>query len=222
MVFAPCASGGTFLSNLGSKSFTFDLGVSLSNAECMFTLSWNDANGHAQSITLNNGESQGVSSSLPVGGVVSWMTAGPAGTIQGVAWRLERPHTALVTAPLKLAAAASATLGSVGGSKNGPQGCGSDGTLYTNLTSSPVNFDLSVSNLNMQPSNACTVTLSWTDANGHKQTITVPLGVSQAGSFTSLPAGGAISFTSSPFGGPEVAFQWELERSHEVVLVPPF
>lgn len=71
--------------------------------------------------------------------------------------------------------------------------CGAaDGTLYTNLTGGPISFDLSFNS-------SCTATLSWTDADGQVQTFTIS--PSESPSFaTSLPAGGAISWSTSGIG----------------------
>lgn len=82
--------------------------------------------------------------------------------------------------------------------------CGSGGTLYTNSTPSPISFDLSVTN------SSCMVTVSWTDATGHPQTLTVLSDLSE-GLPISVAAGSVISWTSESTGS-NVFFEWELER----------
>jgi hypothetical protein len=64
-----------------------------------FTVSWTDAGGHAQTINLGVFDSQGVSTSLPSGGTISWsfsstpraIVAGrDPGVANGFGWQVER------------------------------------------------------------------------------------------------------------------------------------
>jgi hypothetical protein len=64
-----------------------------------FTVSWIDAGGHAQTITLGAFDSQGVSTSLPSGGTISWsLSSTPRafvagrdpGVANGFGWQVER------------------------------------------------------------------------------------------------------------------------------------
>jgi len=91
-----------------------------------------------------------------------------------------------------------------------PPSCGSSAKLYSNATRDAIRFDLALSN-----TGGCAVTLGWTDADGHPQTLTVAPGFSQGISSIEVSRRSAITWTSviAPSGG--LAFQWQLER------VPP-
>jgi len=220
----PCGAGGTFFTNISPESINFDLSVTTPSQYCAFTLSWTDASNHPQTITLTFVSlpvipSQGVSSSLPAGGVISWQTGSTAypGTPLTITWELERPPVTLQIRPSGgRVNAGSATFGSVGGGNGDGLPCGFGATLYTNLTPTPIKFDLSLSTPPI--SGNCAVTLSWTDASGQPQTLTVGNGLSQGIFFTSLPAGGAVSWSSSGSSG-QPYFRWELERAVTAVSV---
>ncbi len=99
--------------------------------------------------------------------------------------------------------------GSVGGSiGGGPNTCGSGGTLYANLTSTALRFELSLTNFSAN----CTTTISWTDTNGHAQTVDVGPNLSTVVS-TSLPARGTVLWSSSGSPSLNVVLSWELERA---------
>ena len=188
-------SSGTLYANLSRDSVNFELGVS-SNFGCGLFLNWTDDDGNTESLSVPTRDSTSASSSLPAGGAISW-TLGVSGCRgPDFNWQLER-------APAQ----------SVNGGAVPPQGlvCGSSGTLYTNLISSSVTLDLGLNNGNSQSS--CSVTVSWTDASGHAQTVDLGVGISQ-GVSTSLPAGGIISWSSTATSPPgsSLFFSWQLER----------
>jgi hypothetical protein len=100
--------------------------------------------------------------------------------------------------------------------------CGSGGTLYRNLTSGRIDFDLEVA-LDLRyfssPSACSSTILSWTDAQGRPQTRTVNKGFTTIVA-TSLPAGGAITWSTAYETAP-VAFRWILQRQHAESLDSP-
>jgi hypothetical protein len=71
-----------------------DLGLNNGNSQssCSVTVSWTDASGHAQTVDLGVGISQGVSTSLPAGGIISWSSTAtsPPGSSLFFSWQLER------------------------------------------------------------------------------------------------------------------------------------
>ncbi len=83
--------------------------------------------------------------------------------------------------------------------------CGSTGTLYTNLTKGNMQIELSLTN-----SGACSMSFSWTDAEGQAQSIDIDSNASTVFS-TSLRAGGELSWASPTSAGP-VTILWELEQ----------
>jgi len=94
-----CGSSGTLYVNLRGASVSLDLALSNgydngveSGSACAVTASWTDASGHAQTINLGDGASQGVSKSLPAGGVISWTSTSGTGTLS-FCWQLERVVT---------------------------------------------------------------------------------------------------------------------------------
>jgi hypothetical protein len=92
------------------------------------------------------------------------------------------------------------------GSVGGQNLCyaGGNYTLWSNLSSAAVNFDLSV-NLD----GGGNLTLSWVDSKGHAQTLTVATDQSE-GISTSLPAGGAVTYSCTSNQGS--SFVWQFER----------
>jgi hypothetical protein len=89
----PCASTGTLYANLRGASVNLDLAVGNPGNGGELTVSWTDAGGHAQTINLVIAGSQGASTTLPAGGLITWTT----GTCQtsGVwaSWQVERVVT---------------------------------------------------------------------------------------------------------------------------------
>ncbi|HEV2176883.1 MAG TPA: hypothetical protein VGW33_06745 [Terriglobia bacterium] len=111
----------------------------------------------------------------------------------------------------------SESFGSVGSEIAGSGACGSGGTLYRNLTSHPMHFELLLS-VGLIVLNGCSSTsLAWTDAQGHSQTLTVKYGFSAVVS-TSLPAEGVISWSTIPTSGFAPVFSWELQRGEAASL----
>ena len=95
------------------------------------------------------------------------------------------------------------------GSVQGQTACetGTNYTLWQNLTGAPVNFDLTVSLVPQGGSATCI--LSWTDAKGHAQTITLS-SVLSIGVSTSLPTGGTVTVTA--ISGYALV-PWQFERA---------
>jgi hypothetical protein len=93
--------------------------------------------------------------------------------------------------------------------------CGYGNMLYANLTSHSVNFDLLLNNALGSNGGTCTVSFSWVDGQGNLQTETASSGFSTMAA-SSLPAGGAISWTSS--GTSTTSFSWELQRGQAASL----
>lgn len=227
----PCGASGVLFTNAGPRPTAIDLGADWSGP-CALTLSWTDAGGNARRMTLvapsNNAvsssqqPSSGAASSLATGGSISWSTAAGTRGSNLLNVTLERPPD--VQPPI---GPISATFGSVGGkfgsnfsgTNTGENvACGSSGTLYTDMTTATVGFDLMIHNesptifINNVP-NSCSVTVSWTDANGHTQKIAVSQGHSEGVSATSLPGEGAVFWTSSGPSSAQVAVEWKEERS---------
>lgn len=190
----PCGSSGSFYTNLTNFSIDFELSVNPGGGSSCdsVTISWTDTSGHARSLTVPTGLSSIVSSSLQANGALSWSSSGNPANVMGFSWQLERAPAQSVT-------------GAPNASYAIP--CGSSGTVYSNLRSGSVGLDLAVAN-----GGACSLTLSWADASGHAQTLNLPAGFdgTQAAS-TSLPAGGAISWTSTGTGYLGQA-SWQIER----------
>lgn len=89
--------------------------------------------------------------------------------------------------------------------------CGAGGTLYSNLTSRPINFDVELLVDSRFINFACSSTsLSWTDAKGHPQTLVVNKGTTMVVA-TSLPAGGTITWSTLSEEA-TVGFRWMLQR----------
>jgi hypothetical protein len=195
-----CGVAGTLFANLTNVPVDFELGLS-GGVPCDFSVSWPDASGHAQSVTLLSNVTTGfdpsasISSSLPHGGTVSWSAASGSGTFN-IYWQLER-------APAQ----------SVGVQPNYPNTapCGSSGTLYSNLRSGSVSLDLAL-NLSLGYNDNCALTLSWTDSSGRAQTVTLaPGGGYSEGVATSLPAAGVISWEWGS-GSTNEGFSFQVER----------
>lgn len=168
------------------------MGVANSNnvGGCSDSLSWTDANGNAQSLTVPGGADISVSSSLPPNGAVTWTSSGSSANTS-LAWQLERAPAQSIS----------------GGINNTSVLCGSSGTVYTNLTSATVNLDLGASS---GYDSGCAFALTWTDANDQSHT----LGLGNKGSSgvsTSLPAGGVISWRATGTKG-YVDLGWQIER----------
>jgi hypothetical protein len=185
----PCGSGGTLYTNLTPSAMSFDL--SLTNLEggggCSVTASWTDASGNAQTITASPSLPVVVATSLGSNGAVVWSSsAGGGGPL--FQWQLEQPSAVSIGGPL------AATQ------------CGSTGTLYSNLTQGRLAIHLGIAD-----ASNCEVTLSWVDAGGHARTLAVGDTLSE-GVSTSLPAGGAISY-SSVSGTENISATWQIERT---------
>ncbi len=180
-----CRAEGTLYTNLTGGPINFDLSFSAGN--CTATLSWTDADGQAQTFTLNpsTGNRQPFATSLPPGGAISFSTSGTTSSPVFLTW----------------------ALGTSGGIIGGGGGtCGtSGGTIYPNLTANPIHFDFAAGS-----TGACGVILSWTDADGQAQTMT--LRNRTQGASTSLPSGGVISWTLEPGAG-SAFFGFDVERT---------
>jgi len=86
--------------------------------------------------------------------------------------------------------------------------CPGNGTLYTNEGSTQVNFNLSVGWTTQE--GGCPMTVSWKDSSGHQRKINLP----DAGSMvvaTSLPANGAISYSTTTGTGTVDVVTWQIE-----------
>jgi hypothetical protein len=189
----PCGSSGDFYTNLTNLAIHFELNINNNFNDCTPTISWTDANGHAQSLTVAANSAPTVSSSLQANGVLSWSSSGTAANA-GFGWQLERAPAQSVTA----------TIGAFASPDNPP--CGSSGTAYRNLRNASVSLGLAVTG----GSSSCSITLSWTDASGHAQTLTSNETVSP-GASTTLPAGEEITWTSTGTGVVEF-YQSQIER----------
>jgi hypothetical protein len=86
----PVPSSGTLYTNLTAGTVTLDVSVQSGGDSAEFTVSWTDACGHSQTITLGNTDSEGVSTSLPSGGAISWTLSGGSGGTNGFGWQVER------------------------------------------------------------------------------------------------------------------------------------
>lgn len=185
-----CGTSGTLYTNLTGSAMNFDLGF-LQRYDCAATLSWTDADGQAQNVTINADSSQYFTTSLPAGGVISWSTPNTGGRASLI-WRL---GTSAVNPGFGIHAP-----------------CGASGAVYTNLSPNPIKFNLGVGGVGLP---ACgSVTWSWTDADGQAQTITVSAMAepSTQGASTSLPPGGVLSWTTAPGAG-TVDFGVDIERA---------
>jgi hypothetical protein len=176
-----CGSSGTLYENLTFTVIVFDLSLvnGQQSSNCTITVSWTDASGTPQTITLGPYFSTVVSTSLPANGIISWSSS--SGNVLSLQWQLERPPSASLAADLLNAR------------------CGSSGTLYSNLTRGPFTLDLGISS-----GQFCSFTLSWTDTGGHVRTIALDIFNSE-GVSTEVPGGGAISWTSGTAGFPVLA-----------------
>ena len=237
----PCGARGTLFANVGTQPTDFDLGADWSGS-CRLTLAWDDADGRPQAIILETPPfpgvssnppepSGGASSSLAPGGAISWATQLGTNGPNLLNVRFQRAPSSLSGSPKGSSSPGTATFGSVGG-KFGPLqlgqnigenlSCGSSGTLYTNLTSAPIPFDLMLNNESPyevvnNTNSACSVAVSWTDGTGHPQAIFVAGGLSQGASATTLPPGGAVSWSSSGDSSLQVAVEWQIQRAVPMV-----
>lgn len=84
-----CGASGTLYSNLTSGTVNLDLAASTSTGGCSLTLTWTDANNEPQTLSLGRYGSKGVSTSLPVGGVISWKSTSGNVDLFG-SWQIER------------------------------------------------------------------------------------------------------------------------------------
>ena len=190
-----CGSSGVFYTNLTSVSMDFELNIQNYSPDCTLTISWTDASAHPQSLTVAAYlYSTTVSSSLKANGALSWSSSG-SGAGAGGDWQLERAPAHGVTA-----------LNGPFEESTNPPPCGSSGTVYRNLRSASVSLDLAVDG----GSSSCSITMSWTDASGHAQTLTTTESTSP-GASTTLPAEGAITWTSTGSGVLE-SISWQIER----------
>ncbi len=181
-----CGAEGTLYTNLTGGPINFDLSFGLGG--CTATLSWTDADGQAQTFTLNPANRTIFATSLPPGGAISFSTSGTT-TSSLLIW----------------------TLGTSGGVFGGGGGtCGTSGAAYANLTANPIFFDLAGVASGF-PGKACAVILSWTDADGQAQRMTFSANTTQ-GFSTSLPSGGVISWTLEPGAG-SGGFSFDVERT---------
>ncbi|HEV2350204.1 MAG TPA: hypothetical protein VG028_10215 [Terriglobia bacterium] len=157
-------------------NFELDLDTNV-NFSCSSTsLSWTDAKGQPQTLTVNKGFTKVVATSLPAGGTISWNTPSGA-THVGFWWVLQRGQ----------AMGASSNFAEYGQ-------CGTSGSLYSNLTDRPLELDFSVSG-----PTTCEATFSWTDAAGHAQNLDAGRNTTE-GVSTTLSAGGTISWTATAGG----------------------
>jgi len=176
----PCGAFGTLYNNLTGLPLKFELAaysLAIYSGPCGVSLSWTDADGNAQSVTLHEASSASLSSSLSGFQAISWTSSGSRDAKIDVGWQLERAPAQSVQA------VASPT-------------CGSSGPLYTDLRARKVALDFSVT----VNSGSCGLTLSWTDNSGSAQTLSVGVGRSQ-GITTSLRPGGIITWTTTGSSG---------------------
>jgi hypothetical protein len=187
-----CGSSSVLYTNATSLGVNIELAVSNENGAsgCSETLSWTDASGQAQGMTVPAHGAISVSTSVEPNGTLSWKSAESSGQYVSLIWQIER-------APAQ----------SVAGQMGTGFRCGSSGTAYSNLTSATVNLDFGTS---AETSNGCTLTFTWTDAEGVPHTLNLGLQGSQ-GISTSLPAGGVISWESTTAKA-YVAASWQIER----------
>ncbi len=163
----------------------FNVGTMILNGCSSTSLTWTDAQGQQQTISVKFGYSTVVSTSLPAGGMITWSSVPTPGQTAVFCWELQRGEAAI--------------LPSNPGYVN--SACGK-GSLYTNLTDRPVELDLAV--WDYCPSG----TFSWTDLEGQAHTLSP--GSSAEGVTTSLPAGGTISFAGDGNNG--AMYFWVIER----------
>lgn len=88
LVGASCGSTSVLYKNLTGASTTLNLSVT-NSLSCTFAVSWTDASGHAHTIDLGLGGTQGVSTAIPEGGAITW-TSGSGSAPISAGWRLER------------------------------------------------------------------------------------------------------------------------------------
>jgi hypothetical protein len=192
IVSAQCAPGGTIFENRTSNSMSFDLLIQNSTGvACPITVSWSDATGKSQSITVST--SLLVATSLASNGAILWSSQGNGNV--NFNWFLSQP-----------ASVANIGLG---------LSCQSSGTLYENLSPAPVNLHLAV------VAQAYSVSLRWVDASGASQELDLAGGLNannlpqyqnSEGVATSLPPGGAITFATGN-GKYCTGSGWEFERA---------
>ena len=193
-LFIPrCGVGDTLYTNLTGVPINFDLHFTAGS--CTATLSWTDADGLAQTFTLNPNDNRIFATSLPPSGAISFSTSGTS-TFIIILW----------------------SLGTSGGTNGGAFApCGTGDTVYANLTANPIFFDFAVGT-GGPGAGACGVILSWTDADGQAQTMTLSPNTTQ-GASTSLPSGGIISWAFQPGVG-SGGFILDVERTPRKVHKP--
>jgi hypothetical protein len=113
----------------------------------------------------------------------------------------------------------SEALCSVGGITGSSSGipCDSAGTLYENLTTRSIDFEMLLNIGTSIPAFCASVTVSWTDAQQHPQSVTVNLSSFSPVVASSLPPGGTISWKSAA-GASLTFFSWQLQRGQAANL----
>jgi hypothetical protein len=223
----PCGSHGVLFTNLSTQPTNFDI-AAYGGAVCKVTYSWIDANGISRTLSVSHPPasttvptstflpSHGASSTLKPGGSISWSVAAGSDFVN-LNVVIERPPSTLV--PSSTTTLGSATFGAVGGPLYSTGLiCGSRGTLFNNLTSAPINFDLLIQNQSPpvtvgSVTDNCGITVFWRDTAGTQHTINLQPFTTQAVSATNIPAGGIIGWISSGEPNTKATFYWEFERS---------
>jgi len=186
----PCGSSGVVYSNLNPSVLSFQIMVNnvgqAGTGDCAVSLSWTDAEGHQQGLTLDLELATVVASSLPAGGAISWSSG--SGSSVAFWWGIQVGHA--VSLETQVFA----------------QQCGSGGSVYTNLTSRSVQLDVALVNYG-----SCLVTFSWTDAKGEARTLTPGVDYVE-GVTTSLPPGGSITWSMPAMGSAAGVATWQVEQ----------
>jgi hypothetical protein len=187
-----CASGGTMFENRTPNSISFDLFIQNSTgAACPITVSWSDAAGESQTVTVST--SLDFATSLEPNGAISWSSQGNGNV--NFNWYVAQP-VSVANNPSSL-------------------NCQSSGTLYENLTKRPIELRLAL------VAQAYPVSLRWVDATRTPQELDLsgatngnglPEYQDSEGVATSLPPGGAIFFVSGS-GKYCTGGGWQLERA---------
>ncbi len=189
--FIHCGSSRALYTNASSTRVNFELFASNANATggCAETLTWTDADGVVQTVSLPPAANVSVSSSLAPEEPITWTSTGSTKQYVSLSWQLER-------------APAQSISGQIASSL-----CASSGVVFTNLTSGTVNLDFAAaSGSNI----GCSLTFSWIDAVGQSRMLNLGSKGSQ-GVSTSLPAGGFISWTST-VSTSYLTASWQIER----------
>jgi hypothetical protein len=198
VIAGQCASGGTVYDNRTSAPMSFDLNAqNYSLNSCPVTISWTDANGNPQAVTIPPQGATTFGTSLAAQGKILWSSQGTSNV--NFSWFLSQ----------------AVNVGSMGGNAS----CNSTGTVYQNLTQAPIGLHLAF------VAQSYPISFSWIDATGAPQRVDLaggvngngqPLFQNSEGVSTSLPAGGIISWSSGS-GTSCGGAGWNLERTFDSV-----